>query len=146
MNSIGRLTKKVPGHGDEMLLQDPALHTRIMLPMKKCIGESMQPSYPLKTFWHPVRRISWSGMIKSASQPALPKASWKAFYQEEDGGADKRWEDNTKDWTGLSFSRSLKAAMNWVTWWEIVTSSVVPQQLMSQGTDKMRHENEINKC
>ena len=43
------------------------------------------------------------------------------------GGQKKRWEDNIKEWTGMDFASSTRAAENGKRWKEIVAnSSVVP--------------------
>ena len=40
----------------------------------------------------------------------------------------KRWEDNIKEWTGMDFASSTRAAENRTVWKGIVAnSSVVPQ-------------------
>ena len=41
-----------------------------------------------------------------------------------------RWEDNTREWTGLEFGRSQRAVENRKKWRKLVgKSSVVPQRL-----------------
>ena len=41
----------------------------------------------------------------------------------------KRWEDNLKEWTGMDFARSIRAAANMTRWKGIVAySSGVPQE------------------
>ena len=41
----------------------------------------------------------------------------------------KRWEDNTREWTGLQFGKSQRAVENREKWRKLVVkSSVVPQQ------------------
>ena len=43
------------------------------------------------------------------------------------GRQKKMWEDNIKDWTGMDFASSIRAAENRTRWKEIVAnSSVVP--------------------
>ena len=45
------------------------------------------------------------------------------------GRQRKRWEDNSRKWTGLEFGKSQRAVENWEQWRKMVTkSSVVPQQ------------------
>ena len=45
------------------------------------------------------------------------------------GKRRKRWEDNSKEWTGMDFASSTRAAED-RTWWKeiVVKSSLVPQQ------------------
>ena len=45
------------------------------------------------------------------------------------GRQKKRWEDNIKEWTGMEFGDSLRAAENMKMWKDIVaTSTVVPRR------------------
>ena len=45
------------------------------------------------------------------------------------GRQKKRWEDNIKEWTGMGFGNTLKAAEDREGWKGIVaTSSVVPRE------------------
>ena len=45
------------------------------------------------------------------------------------GQQNKRWEDNIKEWTGIAFGDSLRAAEDREGWKGIVTtSSVVPRR------------------
>ena len=45
------------------------------------------------------------------------------------GRQKKRWEDNIKEWTGMDFASSTRAAENRTKWKGIVVkSSVVPQR------------------
>ena len=44
------------------------------------------------------------------------------------GRQKKRWVDNTKEWTGMDFASSTRAAEN-RTRWKVANSSVVPRRL-----------------
>ena len=45
------------------------------------------------------------------------------------GRQKKKWEDNIKEWTGMEFGDSLRAAEDREEWKDIVaTSSVVPRR------------------
>ena len=45
------------------------------------------------------------------------------------GRQKKRWKDNIKEWTGMDFASSTRAAENRPRWKEVVAnSSVVPQR------------------
>ena len=49
--------------------------------------------------------------------------------QSKRGRQEKRWEDNIKEWTGMDFANSTRAAENRTRWKGIVAkSSVVPQR------------------
>ena len=64
-----------------------------------------------------------------------PLARWRQFCrgqwkeQEKRGTEEKRWEDNIKEWTGMGFWDSLRAAEDRDGWKGIVaTSSVMPRR------------------
>ena len=51
------------------------------------------------------------------------------FREADRGRQKKRWEDNIKEWTGMDFASSTRAARNRTGWKGIVAnSSVVPQR------------------
>ena len=83
---------------------------------------------------------------------ASVKRSYKAQYQGKEKGEDKRkdgkitskrkrgrqkkrWEDNIKEWTGLDFNNSQRAAEDRQIWKKIVAdvSSGAPTTLMVPG-------------
>ena len=74
------------------------------------------------------RKLRWYGHISKTFGMA------KTFLQVTVKGArrgrqKKRWEDNSKEWTGMGFGDSLRAAEDGKGWKGIVaTSSVVPRQ------------------
>ena len=75
------------------------------------------------------RKLKWyghisrsSGMVKTILQGTVEGARRK-------GRLKKRWEDNIKEWTGMGFEDSLRAAEDREGWKGIVaTSSVVPRR------------------
>ena len=45
------------------------------------------------------------------------------------GRQKKRWGDNIKEWTGMDFASSIRAAENRTRWkWIVADSSVVPRR------------------
>ena len=69
--------------------------------------------------WHISRS---SGMGKTILQGTVKGARRR-------GRQKKRWEDNIKEWTGMGFGDSLRAAEDREGWKVIVaTSSVVPRR------------------
>ena len=74
------------------------------------------------------RKLRWYGHISRSFGMA------KTILQGTVKGArrrvrQKRWEDNIKEWTGMGFGDSLRAAEDRVGWKGIVaTSSVVPRR------------------
>ena len=56
------------------------------------------------------------------------------------GRQKKRWEDNIKEWTGMGFGASLRAAEDREGWKGIVAmSSVVPRQPPLWDKDEMSY-------
>ena len=55
------------------------------------------------------------------------------------GRQRKRWEDNIKEWTGMDFASSTRAAENRTRWKGIVAnSSVVPRQPSIVGWNRIQ--------
>ena len=68
-------------------------------------------------------------MIMFPVHQVWPKPSCKAQWKGEEDKADRRWEDNTKEWTDLEFTKSQRAVKNREKWRKLVVkSSVVPQR------------------
>ena len=68
----------------------------------------------------PHLKILWHGEDNSARDSERSKKERKT---------EKRWEDNIKEWTGMGFGDSLRAAEDREGWKGIVaTSSVVPRR------------------
>ena len=65
------------------------------------------------------------------SNPRLAKTIVQGTVKGErrKGRQRKRWEDNTREWTGLEFAKSQRAVENREKWRKLVVkSSVVPQR------------------
>ena len=76
-----------------------------------------------------VRKLRWYGHISRSSGMAktILQGTVKGARRRE--RQKKRWEDNIKEWTGMRFGDSLKAAEDRKGWKGIVaTSSVVPRR------------------
>ena len=75
------------------------------------------------------RKLQWyrhvsrsSGLVKTISQGTVKGGR-------RQGRKRKRWEDNTREWTGLEFGKSQRAVENREKWRKLVAkSSVVPQR------------------
>ena len=74
------------------------------------------------------RRLMWFGYVSRFS--GLVKTILQGTVQgRRNGRLKKRWEDNIKEWTGMDFVSSTRAAEDRTKWNGIVVkSSVVPQQ------------------
>ena len=75
------------------------------------------------------RKLRWYGHISRSSGMAKTILQGTVKGARRRGRQKKRWEDNIKEWTGMGFGDSLRAAEDREGWKGIVaTSSVVPQR------------------
>ena len=75
------------------------------------------------------RKLRWFGNVSRSS--GLAKTILQGTVQEKRkrGRQKKRWEDIIKEWTGMDFASSVRAADNRTRWKGIVAnSSVVPRR------------------
>ena len=71
-------------------------------------------------------KLRWFGHVSESS--GLEKTILQGTVKGKRRGRYKRWEDNIKDWTGMEFVSSTRAAENRTRWKGIVAnSSVVPR-------------------
>ena len=75
------------------------------------------------------RKLRWYGHISRSSGMAKTTLQGTVKGARRRGRQKKRWEDNLKEWTGMGFGDSLRAAGVREGWKGIVaTSSVVPRR------------------
>ena len=75
------------------------------------------------------RTLRWYGHISRSSGMAKTILQGTVKGARRRGRQKKRWEDNIKEWTGMGFGDSLRAAEDREEWKGIVaTSSVVPRR------------------
>ena len=75
------------------------------------------------------RKLRWYGHISRSSGMAKTILQGTVKGARRRGRQKKRWEDNIKEWTGIGFGDSLRAAEDREGWKAIVeTSSVVPRR------------------
>ena len=73
------------------------------------------------------RKLSWFGHVSRSSGLAKTVLQGTVKGKRKRGRQKKRWEDNSKEWTGMDFASSTRAAENRSRWKGIVAnSSVVP--------------------
>ena len=75
------------------------------------------------------RKLRWFGHISRSS--GLVKTILQDTVQgkRRKGRQKKRWEDNIKEWTGMDFASSARAAEDRTRWKRIVAkSAVLPQR------------------
>ena len=77
-----------------------------------------------------VRKLRWYGLISRSSGTAKTVLQGTVKGARRRGRQRKRWEDNLKEWMGMGFGDSLRAAEDREGWNGIVAmSSVVPDDL-----------------
>ena len=75
------------------------------------------------------RKLKWYGQVSRTSGMAKTILQGTVRGARRRGRQRKRWEDNIKEWTGLDFSESQRAADDRKKWRQLVArSSVVPQR------------------
>ena len=74
-------------------------------------------------------KMQWNGHAIRSSGLAKTILQGTVKGGRRQGGQRKRWEDNTREWTGLEFAKYQRAVENRGKWRKLVAkSSVVPQQ------------------
>ena len=75
------------------------------------------------------RKLQWYGHVFRSSGLAKTILQGTVKGGRRQGGQRKRWEDNTREWTGLEFAKYQRAVENRGKWRKLVAkSSVVPQR------------------
>ena len=78
---------------------------------------------------HVANELRWFGHVSRSSGLAKTILQGTVKGKRKRGRQKKRWEDNIKEWTGMDFSSSTRAAENRSRWKGIVAnSSVVPRR------------------
>ena len=87
-------------------------------------------------------KLIWYGHISRSSGMAKTILQWTVKWVIKRGRQKKRWGDNIKEWTGMGFGDSVRAAEDRDGWKGIVaTSSVVPGRPPKlRDWDEMRDE------
>ena len=88
------------------------------------------------------RKLRWFGHVSRSSGLAKTILQGTVNRKRKRGRQKKRWEDNIKEWTGMDFASSTRAAENRTKWKGIVAnSSVVPRR-----PSKVMGKNRIDRC
>ena len=73
-------------------------------------------------------KVQWYGHVSRSSGLAKTIMQDTVKGGRRQGRRRKRWEDNTREWTGLEFAKSQRAVENREKWKKLVAKSfVVPQ-------------------
>ena len=74
------------------------------------------------------RKLQWYGHVSRSSGLAKTILQGRVKGGRRQGRQRKRWEDNSREWTGLELAKSQRAVENRGKWRKLVAkSSVVPQ-------------------
>ena len=75
------------------------------------------------------RKLQWYGHVSRSSGLAKTILQGTVKGGRRQGRQRKRWEDNIREWTGLDFAKSHRAAEKRKKWRKLVAeSSAVPQR------------------
>ena len=75
------------------------------------------------------RKLQWYGHVSRSLGLAKTILQGTVKGERRQGRQRKRWENNIREWTGLDFAKSKRAAENGEKWRKLVAkSSVVPQR------------------
>ena len=102
-----------------ILYKDHVTNEEVRRKIQEAIGEydellTLVKKRKLRWFGHVLRSDNLQGTVKGKRKRGRQK---------------KRWEDNIKDWTGMDFASSTRAAGNRTRWKGIVAiSSVLPRR------------------
>ena len=85
------------------------------------------------------RKLQWYGHVSRSSGLAKTILQGTVKGGRRRGRQRKRWEDNSREWTGLGFADSQRAVENRGEWRKLVSkSSVVPQRPSRLRDDEVR--------
>ena len=79
------------------------------------------------------RKLRWFGHVSSSSGLAKTILQDTVKGKRKRGTQKKRWEDNIKEWTGMDFASSIRAAENRTRWKGIVAISSMVLRRPSKG-------------
>ena len=81
-------------------------------------------------------KLQWYGYVFRSSGLAKSILQSTVKGGRRQGRQRKRWEDNTREWTGLEFAKSKRAVENREKWRKLVAKSSVVPQLPSRLRDR----------
>ena len=87
------------------------------------------------------RKLRWFGHVSRSSGLAKTILQGTVKGKRKRGRQKKRWEDNIKEWTGMDFASSTRAAENRSRWKGIVANSSVVPRRPSKLWDRIENRN-----
>ena len=143
-----RSVKKNTGHGDEVfqsilhiLHKDHVTNNEVMHRIETVTGPhedllTTVKKCKMRSYGH----VSWSkSLVKTILQGTMPGSRRR-------GRQHKRWEDNIKEWTGLSFAESQIAAKDRMKWQTVIIKSLVSQQPSIGWWDDDDDDDDVQYC
>ena len=110
MDPHSRAPKKT-SHGNEVLPQDtthfiqrPCYNEEVRAKIQQAIGPHEDPLTIVKR-----RKLQWYGHVSRSLGPARTIFQGTVKGGRRQGRQRKRWGDNIREWTGLEFTKSLRA-------------------------------------
>ena len=82
------------------------------------------------------RKLQWYGLVSRLSGLAKTILQGKVKRGRRQGRQRKGWEDNTREWTGLEFTKSQRAVENREKWRKLVAKLYVVSQRPSRLRDR----------
>ena len=101
--------------------KDHVMNEEVRNRIQKAIGEHDDLLTMVKK-----RKLRWYGLISRSSGIAKTILQGTVKGARKKGRQKKRWEDNIKEWTGMGFGDSLRAAED-MEGWKGIVASVVPR-------------------
>ena len=128
MDPHSRTAKENVSHGHEVLPQDTThLIQRHVIDeeVRAMIQQAIGPHEDLLTVVKIRCKLQWYGHVSRSS--GLAKTILQATVKRgrRQGRRKKRWEDNSREWTGLEFAKSQRAVENRRKWRKLVLKSSV---------------------
>ena len=74
------------------------------------------------------RKLQWYGHVSRSSGLSKTTLQGTVKRGRRQGGQRKRWKDNSREWTGLEFSKSQRTVDNREKWRKLVAKSSVVLQ------------------
>ena len=132
LDANNRITEEDQNRGNEML--PPPFAHFIQRPHHKKIQAAIGTYEDILTTVKK-RKLRWFGHVIRSSDLCKKVLQGTVQGKRKGGRQKKRWEDNIREWTGLDFNSSQRAAEDRQRWQKIVAdvSSGAPTTLMVPG-------------
>ena len=130
MDPHSRAPRKNKSHGNECYHKILRISYKDHVTNEEVRAKIQQANGPHKDLLTIVKRrkLQWYGHVSRSTGLAKTILQGRVKGERRQGRQKKRWEDNSKEWTGLEFAKSQRAVEKREKWRKLVAkSSVVPQ-------------------